>query len=82
MTCISLPSLQETINSVKGRLGKSLQIQTLLKAFEARDRNIQESNYDRVTFWSMVNLLVMVVVSVIQVYLLKSLFEDKRKSKP
>ncbi|XP_077309029.1 transmembrane emp24 domain-containing protein 5 [Lithobates pipiens] len=79
---MKLEDILETINSVKGRLGKSLQIQTLLKAFEARDRNIQESNYDRVTFWSMVNLLVMVVVSVIQVYLLKSLFEDKRKSKP
>ncbi|XP_040215947.1 transmembrane emp24 domain-containing protein 5 [Rana temporaria] len=79
---MKLEDILETINSVKGRLGKSLQIQTLLKAFEARDRNIQESNYDRVTFWSTVNLLVMVVVSVIQVYLLKSLFEDKRKSKP
>ncbi|KAG8555675.1 hypothetical protein GDO81_017776 [Engystomops pustulosus] len=79
---MKLEDILETINSVKGRLGKSLQIQTLLKAFEARDRNIQESNYDRVNFWSMVNLLVMVVVCVIQVYMLKSLFEDKRKSRP
>lgn len=70
------------MNSVKARLGKSLQIQTLLKAFEARDRNIQESNYDRVNFWSLVNLAVMVVVCVTQVYMLKSLFEDKRKSRP
>ncbi|XP_018414713.1 PREDICTED: transmembrane emp24 domain-containing protein 5 [Nanorana parkeri] len=79
---MKLEDILETINSVKGRLSKSLQIQTLLKAFEARDRNIQESNCDRVNFWSIVNLLVMVVVSVIQVYLLRSLFEDKRKSRP
>ncbi|KAM5148093.1 transmembrane emp24 domain-containing protein 5 [Mantella aurantiaca] len=79
---MKLEDILESINSVKGRLGKSLQIQTLLKAFEARDRNIQESNYDRVTFWSVVNLLVMVVVSAIQVYMLKSLFEDRRKSRP
>ncbi|XP_072275977.1 transmembrane emp24 domain-containing protein 5 [Pyxicephalus adspersus] len=78
---MKLEDILESINSVKGRLGKSLQIQTLLKAFEARDRNIQESNFDRVTFWSLVNLSVMVVVSVIQVYLLRSLFEDKRKSR-
>ncbi|KAK2500599.1 hypothetical protein MC885_019236, partial [Smutsia gigantea] len=64
---------------IKSRLSKSGHIQTLLRAFEARDRNIQESNFDRVNFWSMVNLVVMVVVSAIQVYMLKSLFEDKRK---
>ncbi|XP_056379116.1 transmembrane emp24 domain-containing protein 5 [Hyla sarda] len=79
---MKLEDIMETINSVKARLGRSLQLQTLLKAFEARDRNIQESNCERVNFWSMVNLAVMVVVSVTQVYMLKSLFEDKRKSRP
>lgn len=64
---------------MKSRLGKSVQIQTLLRAFEARDRNIQESNFDRVNFWSMVNLVVMMLVSMVQVYLVRSLFEDKRK---
>ncbi|XP_053326233.1 transmembrane emp24 domain-containing protein 5 [Spea bombifrons] len=82
MLDMKLEDILETINSVKGRLSKSLQIQTLLKAFEARDRNIQESNYDRVNFWSTFNLVVMVVVSVIQVFMLRSLFEDKRKSRP
>lgn len=74
-------SLQDTINSVKARLGKSLQIQTVLRAFEARDRNLQESNYDRVNIWSFTNLVVMMVVSCIQVYLLRSLFDDKRKTR-
>lgn len=78
MTCFS-PLLQDTINNVKARLGKSSQIQTLLRAFEARDRNIQESNFERVNFWSVVNLIAMVLVSGVQVYLVRSLFEDKRK---
>lgn len=77
LTCAS-PLLQDTINNVKSRLGKSVQIQTLLRAFEARDRNLQESNFDRVNFWSIVNLVVMMLVSAIQVYLVRSLFEDKR----
>lgn len=64
---------------MKGRLGKSVQIQTVLRAFEARDRNLQESNFDRVNFWSVVNLIVMMLVSAVQVYLVRSLFEDKRK---
>ncbi|KAM6128691.1 LOW QUALITY PROTEIN: transmembrane emp24 domain-containing protein 5 [Phoenicopterus ruber ruber] len=76
---MKLEDILESINSVKNRLSKS-QIQTLLRAFEARDRNIQ-GNFDRVNFWSMVNLGVMVVVSAVQVYMLKSLFEDKRKSR-
>lgn len=71
--------LQDTINNVKSRLGKSVQIQTVLRAFEARDRNLQESNFDRVNFWSVINLVVMMVVSAVQVYLVRSLFDDKRK---
>ncbi|XP_070602594.1 transmembrane emp24 domain-containing protein 5 [Erythrolamprus reginae] len=78
---MKLEDILESVNGVKARLGKSIQIQTLLKAFEARDRNIQESNYDRVNFWSMVNLAVMIIVSAVQVYLLKNLFEDKRKTR-
>ncbi|XP_077656208.1 transmembrane emp24 domain-containing protein 5-like isoform X2 [Urocitellus parryii] len=78
---MKLEDILESINSIKSRLSKSGHIQTLLRAFEARGQNIQESNFDRVSFWSMVNLVVMVVVSAIQVYMLKSLFEDKRKNK-
>lgn len=71
--------LQDTINNVKSRLGKSVQIQTVLRAFEARDRNIQESNFDMVNLWSVINVIVMMLVSAVQVYLVRSLFEDKRK---
>ncbi|MCI4389352.1 hypothetical protein PGIGA_G00096890 [Pangasianodon gigas] len=78
---MKLEDIMDTINSVKARLGKSLQIQTVLKAFEARDRNLQESNYDRVNIWSFTNVVVMVVVSCVQVYLLRSLFDDKRKTR-
>lgn len=78
LTCLA-PLLQDTINNVKARLGKSVQIQTVLRAFEARDRNLQESNFDRVNFWSVVNLIVMMLVSTVQVYLVRSLFDDKRK---
>ncbi|XP_051954798.1 transmembrane emp24 domain-containing protein 5-like [Xyrauchen texanus] len=78
---MKLEDIMDTINSVKARLGKSLQIQTVLRAFEARDRNLQESNYDRVNMWSCTNLVIMVIVSGLQVYLLRSLFEDKRKAR-
>ncbi|XP_037325397.1 transmembrane emp24 domain-containing protein 5 [Pungitius pungitius] len=76
---MKLEDIMDTINNVKARLGKSVHIQTMLRAFEARDRNIQESNFDRVNFWSVVNVVVMTMISALQVYLVRSLFEDKRK---
>ncbi|KAA8589851.1 hypothetical protein FQN60_013216 [Etheostoma spectabile] len=76
---MKLEDIMDTINNVKARLGKSLQIQTVLRAFEARDRNLQESNYDRVNFWSVINLIGMMLISAVQVYLVRSLFEDKKK---
>lgn len=79
MLDMKLEDIMDTINSVKARLGKSLQIQTVLRAFEARDRNLQESNNNRVNMWSCTNLAVMVLVSGLQVYLLRSLFDDKRR---
>ncbi|XP_020774549.1 transmembrane emp24 domain-containing protein 5 [Boleophthalmus pectinirostris] len=79
MLDMKLEDIMDTINNVKARLSKSVHIQTVLRAFEARDRNLQESNFDRVNFWSITNLIVMVIVSAVQVYLVRSLFEDKRK---
>ncbi|XP_068449111.1 transmembrane emp24 domain-containing protein 5 [Clinocottus analis] len=76
---MKLEDIMDTINNVKARLGKSVHIQTVLRAFEARDRNIQESNYDRVNFWSVVNVVLLMVISGVQVYLVRSLFDDKRK---
>ncbi|XP_078074198.1 transmembrane emp24 domain-containing protein 5 isoform X3 [Mustelus asterias] len=78
---MKLEDILQSINNVKGRLSKSNQIQGLLRAFEARDRNLQEGNYDRVNFWSVVNLAVMLTVSCLQVYMLKNLFNDKRRSR-
>lgn len=74
-------SWQESIESMRARLERSMQMQTVLRAFEARDRNLQESNIDRVNFWSAVNVGVLVTVAFLQVYMLKSLFDDKRKTR-
>uniref|UniRef100_A0A8D0FLH4 Transmembrane p24 trafficking protein 1 n=1 Tax=Strix occidentalis caurina TaxID=311401 RepID=A0A8D0FLH4_STROC len=75
---VKIEDIKESIETMRSRLERSIQMQTLLRAFEARDRNLQESNLGRVNFWSAVNLGVLVVVAFLQVYMLKSLFEDKR----
>ncbi len=45
--------------------------------FEVYDRIIAEHNFERVNFWSIVQLIVMITVFVIQVVTIRSLFETK-----
>ncbi|XP_063150587.1 transmembrane emp24 domain-containing protein 1 [Candoia aspera] len=79
MLDIKIGVIKESFETMKSRLERSIHVQALLRAFEARDRNLQESSLSRVNFWSAVNLSVLLVVSFLQVYMLKSLFEDKRR---
>lgn len=74
-----LEDIRESIESVHRRLERSRQMQTFLRAFEARDRNLLEDNLWRVSFWSCVNLMVMLSVALTQVYTVRRLFDDKRR---
>ena len=57
-------------------LDKARNLQTVLKMFEARDRNIVESNFDRVNFMSCVQLIIMLAVGLTQVIMIRHLFSD------
>ncbi|XP_059410995.1 transmembrane emp24 domain-containing protein 1b, partial [Carassius carassius] len=74
-----LEDIKESMETVHRRLERSRQMQTVLRAFEARDRNLQEDNLWRVSFWSCVNLLVMLSVALTQVYTVRRLFDDRRR---
>lgn len=74
-----LEDFRETLESVHRHLERSRQVQTVLRAFEARDRYLLEDNLWRVSFWSCLNLLVILTVAVTQIYTLKRLFDDKRR---
>uniref|UniRef100_A0A672ZFK1 Transmembrane emp24 domain-containing protein 1-like n=1 Tax=Sphaeramia orbicularis TaxID=375764 RepID=A0A672ZFK1_9TELE len=60
-------------------LERTRQVQTLLRAFEARDRYLLEDNLWRVSFWSCLTLFVMLAVAVVQIYTLRSLFENNQR---
>lgn len=74
-----LEDIRESMDSVHRHLEKSRQMQTVLRAFEARDRNLLEDNLWRVSFWSCTSLMVMLVVAFTQVYTVRRLFDDKRR---
>ncbi|XP_022611279.1 transmembrane emp24 domain-containing protein 1-like isoform X2 [Seriola dumerili] len=69
----------ESMDSLHRRLERSRQMQTVLRAFEARDRNLLEDNLWRVSFWSCASVLVMLCVALTQVYTVRKLFDDKRR---
>ncbi|CAM5999969.1 unnamed protein product [Sphagnum balticum] len=54
-------------------------IQRLYNHYELMDRETAEMNFTRVNIWSTVSILMMLIASLVQVYLIKSLFEDKSK---
>ncbi|KAM7393924.1 hypothetical protein PAMP_020758 [Pampus punctatissimus] len=74
-----LEDIRESMESLHRRLERSRQMQTVLRAFEARDRNLLEDNLWRVSFWSCASVLVMLCVAFTQVYTVRKLFDDRRR---
>ncbi|CAF0877863.1 unnamed protein product [Didymodactylos carnosus] len=53
--------------------------QQSFRNFEGHDRVMGEHNFERVNFWSMVHLAVLISVGLIQVIMIRSLFEDRSR---
>lgn len=76
---LKVEDIQDIINNVRNQLTKAQQLQALVKSTEARDRNVAEENYFKVNTYSMFQIGVMIFVGIIQVIMVKSLFDDKSK---
>ncbi|CAK1555958.1 unnamed protein product [Leptosia nina] len=68
--------ISESVTRVKDNVSAARRLQELLSAHEARDRNLAEDMCDRVLKWSLVQIVLMSVIGVFQVYFVRSLFED------
>ncbi|XP_010633016.1 transmembrane emp24 domain-containing protein 1 isoform X1 [Fukomys damarensis] len=77
MLDVKMEDIKESMETMRTRLERSIQVLTLLRALEARDRNLQEGNLERVNFWSAVNVAALLLVAVLQVCTLKRFFQDK-----
>ncbi|KAM4531449.1 transmembrane emp24 domain-containing protein 1-like [Odontesthes bonariensis] len=74
-----LEDIRAKMDSVYQYLERSRQVLTALRAFEARDRYLLEDNLWRVSFWSCLNLFVILTVGVVQIYTLRRLFDGTRQ---
>lgn len=73
---VTVDEVQAVVSNVRINLNKVRQVQELLKSTEARDRNIAEENYFKVNTFSLVQLCVMLLVGLMQVVMVKGLFDD------
>lgn len=62
------------MRQIQVNLMKSRQTQDFIRAHEARDRNLAESNYAMVNNWSWAQFLAMILVGLLQVIMLRSIF--------
>ncbi|GLH08335.1 Transmembrane emp24 domain-containing protein 5-like Protein [Gryllus bimaculatus] len=69
---MKLQDIQDAISRVRGHLNKIRHLQDTVRAFEARDRNIAESNFFRVNSWSIIQIIIMLIVGFVQLH-----FEDR-----
>ncbi|XP_072941343.1 transmembrane emp24 domain-containing protein 5-like [Epargyreus clarus] len=70
--------ISESVARVRDNVSAARRLQELLSAHEARDRNLAEEMCSRVLRWSMVQIFLMLMVGVTQVFFVKSLFEDAK----
>jgi len=66
------------MDKIQAYLHKSSQMQKLFAAIESRDRSIVETNFDRVNFWSVVQMVIMVTAAAVNVVVIRNLFVDRR----
>lgn len=52
-------------------------LQETARAYGARDIHVIEEEFKRVNYWSMLQIIVMILVGVIQVVMVKSLFDEQ-----
>lgn len=71
--------MQDRVDIVRGNLDRTMQMQTIMRMHEARDRNIVENNFERVNVWSCIQLFIMISVGLAQVLMIRNLFDDKSK---
>lgn len=77
---VKVQDIYDSVIKVKGLLARAKQVQDMLSTYEARDRNMAETNFHRVNMWSFVQILLMLAVGTLQVFMVRSLFDTDSKA--
>ena len=70
---------QSKLDNIGKNLTKIITTQNYFQARESRHRHTQDSNHNRVMWWSLLECSVIITVGVIEVVLIRNLFRTTRK---
>ena len=71
--------VSEKLKKIKGDIAKARHMQDLIRLTDLKDRSIMEHNFESVNFMSSAYLILMVAAGFLQVFLMRSLFDEKSK---
>lgn len=74
-------SVQVKLDSLGVKLDKMINTQNFFRARESRHRHTLDSNSNRVLWWSLLECSIIVAVGMIQVFVIRSLFNTRRKDR-
>merc|ERR1719348_449700 len=70
--------IDDKLRNIKLMISAALYLQKAKRMFDAKDRNLAENNYERVNFVSTVQVLFMICAGIVQLVMVKSLFDVHR----
>ena len=70
-------TMSASLTLIRERMKKTRHLQEQIRANEFRDRSIAEHNFERVNFWSIVQVAIMVIAGFTQVLMIRSIFDEK-----
>lgn len=72
---MKVQDIMDYIGRIRMLMTKARQLQDMLRSNEARDRNLAEANFLKVNAWSFFQICAMVFVGLLQVFMVRSIFE-------
>lgn len=76
---VALTMMETSAVQVHDSLNVIIDYQTHHRLREARARSIAESLFERVTYWSLGQTALIVFMGILQVYILRNFFAEKRQ---
>lgn len=74
-----IDNFRNTFSKLVITLERAVAYQRAFRSYESIDRHLVESNFDRINLFSTINVIILLTVAAIQVFMIRSLFEDKSK---
>jgi len=73
--------IKESLQTIRGNLQMSSSLQGLLMSTLTKDMFLMINNHSKVNFWSLVYISVLVMTGLLQVFMIKRLFDDQTPHK-